>query len=196
MPDQDHPSDSEFDLRARAELRMAYEPGAPPPLLFRQPQPLWSRRGFQRSALALLLTGGCTGVVMAQRPPDLVRHAIDHEYFERSLRGSLMTPVEMLARIGTPGVKQLPGFTQLMRPCDLDGRLAYHLTTFFEKIGMVTLFAFDQPVTLSDGNGWWGNVYWQVVRSKGGKPLVLVAKRKEALAVATRALLGAAANAS
>ena len=52
-----------------------------------------------------------------------------------------------------------------MRPCDIDGHLACHLTTFFEKGGMVTVFAFDEPVTLKDGSGWWGNVYWQVIRS-------------------------------
>lgn len=38
----------------------------------------------------------------------------------------------------------MPGYPQLMRPCDIDGQLTYHLTTFFEKGGIVTVFAFDQ----------------------------------------------------
>jgi hypothetical protein len=191
MSNSSIPPDSEFDLRIRTQLHMAFEPGEPPPSLFRQPRSLWSRRGFQRSALVMLLTGGGVGAAMAQRPPELVRHAIEHEYFERSLRGSLMDPAQMLGRIGMHGAKKLPGFTQLLRPCDIDGHLVYHLTTFFEKNGMVTLFAFDQPVNLQSGGGWWGNVYWQVMRSKDDKPLVLVAKEKKALAVAMAALLGA-----
>ena len=66
-----------------------------------------------------------------------------------------------------------------MRPCDIDGHLVYHLTTFFEKGGMVTVFAFDQPVALKEDSGWWGNVYWQVVTSHDGKPLILVAQQKK-----------------
>lgn len=192
MPERGLPPDSDFDLRARAELNLAFDPGAPPASLLRKAPPLWTRRSFQRSALALLLAGGGTGVALAQRPPPLVRHAIEHEYFERSLRGSLMDPAQMLARIGMRGARQLPGFAQLLRPCDLDGLQAYHLTTFFEKIGMVTLFAFEQPVDLPDGSGWWNNVFWQVLRSQDRQPLVLVAKHRQALAVAEAALRGTA----
>ena len=105
--------------------------------------------------------------------PELVRGAIEHEYYERTLRGNFMDPQQLLARIGLGGAKMLPGFPQLMRPCDIEGQLVYHLTTFFEKGGMVTVFAFDQPVDLEDGSGWWNNVYWQVLRSRDGKPLVL-----------------------
>ena len=101
----------------------------------------------------------------------------------------------MLAHIGLGGAKVLPGVPQLMRTCDIEGQLVYHLTTCFEKGGMVTVFAFDQPVNLPDGSGGWNNVHWQVVHSKDGKPLVLVAQKKKALAVATAALLGATPSA-
>ena len=67
---------------------------------------------------------------------------------------------------------------------DIDGHLVYHLTTFFEKGGMVTVFAFDKAVALTEGSGWWGNVHWKVITSRDGKPLVLVAQKKQALAVA------------
>lgn len=193
MPERGLPPDSDFDLRTRAALNRAFEPGAPPASLLRKAPPLWTRRGFQRGALALLLTGGGAGVAMAQRPPSLVRHAIDHEYLERSLRGSLMEPAQMLERIGMRGARQLPGFVQLLRPCDLDGHLAYHLTTFFEKSGMVTLFAFDQPVDLRDGEGWWNNIFWQVLRSQDQQPLVLLARQRKTLAMAEAALHGGTA---
>lgn len=178
------PEDSAFDLRARAELALAFEATDPPPHLYRKVQPMLSRRGFQRSVLALLLVGSGTGTVLAMRPPELVRGAIEHEYFERTLRGTFMEPAPLLQHLGLGGKQVVPGFPQLMRPCDIDGHLAYHLTTFFEKGGMVTVFAFDKAVALKEGGGWWGNVYWKVITSRDGKPLVLVAQKKQALAVA------------
>ncbi len=176
--------DSAFDLRARAELSLAYQANDAPKHLFRKTQPLLSRRSFQRSVLALLLAGSGTGTVLAMRPPELVRGAIEHEYFERTLRGSFMDSAPLLQHLGLGGKQMVPGSAQLMRPCDIDGHLVYHLTTFFEKGGMVTVFAFDQAVALQEGGGWWGNVYWQVITSHDGKPLVLVAQKKQALAVA------------
>ena len=185
------PTDSAFDLRARAELALAYDPGAPPAHLLRH-TPLLARRGLQRSVAALVLLGSGVGGVLAMRPPELVRGAIEHEYYERTLRGAFMEVKPLLQHLGLGQSKAVPGFPQLMRPCDIDGRLVYHLTTFFEKGGMVTVFAFDQPVAIKEGSGWWGNVYWQVVASREGKPLVLVSQQKRALAVA-RASFGSAA---
>ncbi|RZJ03485.1 MAG: hypothetical protein EOP39_21590, partial [Rubrivivax sp.] len=47
------------------------------------------------------------------------------------------------------------------------GHLVYHLTTFFEKGGMVTVFAFDKAVALTEGSEFkvlfigspWGSVW-------------------------------------
>lgn len=181
------PKDSAFDLRARAELSLAFDPGQPPAHLFRH-TPLLSRRGFQRALAAALVAATGAGAVLAMRPPGLVRGAIEHEYYERTLRGNFMESPQLLAHLGLAPQQPVPGYPQLMRPCDIDGRLAYHLTTFFDKGGMVTVFAFDQPVALETGSGWWGNVYWQVIDSRAGKPLVLVAQKKKALAVAQASL--------
>ena len=183
MPDQ-RPPDSAFDLRARAELALAFDPGQPPPQLFRH-TPLLARRS---ALVALLLATTGTSAVLAMRPPALVRGAIEHEYYERTLRGNFMEAAPLLQHLGLAGAQAVPGYPQLMRPCDIDGHLAYHLTSFFEKGGMVTVFAFDAPVTLQEDSGWWGNVYWQVMASRDGKPLVLVAQKKQALAVAHKAL--------
>ena len=71
-----------------------------------------------------------------------------------------------------------------MRPCDIDGHLVYPLTTtFFEKGGMITVFAFDEPVSMQEGSGGWGKVYWQLVTSREGKPLVRVSQQQKALVV-------------
>lgn len=183
MVDDQAPRDTEFDLRARAELALAFEPGQPPTRLLRH-TPLLERCGVRRGIAVLLLLGTGVGGVLAVRPPELVRDAIGHEYYERTLRGSFMEAGPLLQHLGLAQRQAVPGFPQLMRPCDIEGHLAYHLTTFFEKGGMVTVFAFDQPVALQEASGWWGNVYWQVVTSREGKPLVLVAQEKKALAVA------------
>lgn len=179
-----------FDRRIRAEVALAFDLGQPPSHLMRH-TPLLSRRGVQRAIAALLLLSTGVGGVLAMHPPELVRGAIEHEYYERTLRGTFMEAHPLLQHLGLGQSKQLPGFPQLMRPCDIDGHLVYHLTTFFEKGGIVTVFAFDAPVALADGSGWWGNVYWQVVTSRDGKPLVLVAQKKTAMAVAQANLLKA-----
>ena len=180
--DLNHP-DSAFDLRARAELALAYDPGEPPARLLRHTPPL-ARRGLRLGVVVLLLVGSGLGGVLAMRPPELVRGAIEHEYYERTLRGTFMAAGPLLQHLGLDQSQAVPGFPQLMRPCDIEGHLVYHLTTFFEKGGMVTVFAFDRPVTLKDGSGWWGNVYWQVVTSREGKPLVMISQQQKALAVA------------
>ncbi len=178
------PQDSAFDLRARAELALALEATDAPAHLYRKPPPLLARRAVQRLVLTLVLAGSGAGAVLAMRPPELVRGAIDHEYHERTLRGSFMDSAPLLQHLGLSAQQVVPGFPQLMRPCDIDGHLVHHLTTFFEKGGMVTVFAFDKAVVLTEGSGWWGNVYWKVITSRDGKPLVLVAQKQQALAVA------------
>jgi hypothetical protein len=183
MPRDEDSPDGAFNLRARAELAIAYEPGEPPAHLLRH-TPFLARRAVRQGMVVLLLLIAFGGIVLAMRPPQLVRGAIEHEYYERTLRGTFMDSRQMLMRLGLGKAKSVPGFPQLMRPCDIEGHLVYHLTTFFEKGGMVTVFAFDQPVTLKDSSGWWGNVYWQVITSREGKPLVLVSQQERALAVA------------
>jgi hypothetical protein len=61
---------------------------------------LLSRRGFQRGLAAFLCMGGGTGVVLAMRPPELVRGAIEHEYYERTLRGNFMESRKILEHLG------------------------------------------------------------------------------------------------
>ena len=193
MSGHENHHDSQFDLRARAELALAYEPGQPPRHLLRN-APWIARRGVKQVVAALVIAGIGTGGVLAMRPPELVRSAIEHEYYERTLRGNFIDAQSLLQHLGMSDATAVPGFPQLMRPCDIDGHLVYHLTTFFEKGGMVTVFAFNEAIAMKEGAGWWDNVHWQVITSKDGKPLVLVAQKKNALSVA-EATFGKAASA-
>lgn len=181
-----HPRvDDDLDLRARAELSLAYEIGEAPASLYRR-TPWLARRWVKTCCVLTFLAGTLVGGVLAVRPPELVRGAIEHEYYERTLRGSFMDSAKLLAHLGLETNRPLPGYPQLMRPCDIEGKLAYHLTTFFEKGGIVTVFAFDQPVGLKESEGWWNDVYWQVVTGRDGRPLILVSEKKKALGVAYR----------
>lgn len=178
-----HPED-EFDLRARAELSQAYEPGEIPAVLTRN-TPWLARRGVRWGMAVLLLLSSAMGGALVMRPPELVRGAIEHEYYERTLRGNFMEAQTLLVHLGLERGKPVPGYPQLMRPCEIEGELVYHLTTFFEKGGIVTVFAFDKPITLKESSGWWADVYWQVVTSKkDGRSLILVSEKKRALTVA------------
>ncbi|BCX50457.1 MULTISPECIES: hypothetical protein [Comamonas] len=187
MKHQDRPEDTDFDLRARAEMALAFEPGEPPPHLLRH-TPWYARRGLHALCAAVMVASVAAGSVLSLRPPQMVRSAIEHEYYERTLRGQFIPEAEIARHMDWPADQKLPGYTQLMRPCDIDGSRAYHLTTFFEKGGIVTVLAFEQPQRIADGQGWWANSYWQVVRSREGRPLVLISQKKQALAVASRAL--------
>ena len=187
MKHSERPEDTAFDLRARAELALAYEPSDAPAHLLRF-TPWYRQRLPQMLLLALLVFGLGSTALLYLRPPELVRAALEHEYYERTLRGSFMSEAEVAQRLDMPADQKLPGYTQLMRPCDVDGLRAYHLTTFFEKGGIVTVLAFEHPQHIADGKGWWGNTYWQVVRSRAGHPLILIAEKKQALSVALRAL--------
>ena len=184
----DNPSDEEFDLRARAELALAFDPGPPPAHLLRT-TPLSRRRPVQAAAAAVLLAAGIGSAVLTMRPPELVRHAIEHEYYERSLHGDYMEPNDLLRHLGLPEDAAVPGEPQLMRPCKIDGHRAYHLTTYFEGGGIATVFAFEQPVTLTAAGGWWNNVHWRVIHSREGHPLLLVAQQKGAVTAASSSLV-------
>lgn len=176
--------EDEFDLLARAELSLAYEPGDAPAKLLRH-TPVLAHRSIRFGLAGLLLLATVLMGVLIVRPPELVRGAIEHEYYERTLRGSFMEAQPLLVHLGLDTNAKVPGYPQLMRPCEIEGQLAYHLTTFFEKGGIVTVFAFDNPVSLKESSGWWADVYWQVVTSrKDGRSLILVSEKKKALAVA------------
>jgi len=192
MHPADLPPETDLDLRARAELALAFPAGDPPAHLFRH-TPWHARRGMRRLLAALLVGGGAASAVFAMRPPELVRAALEHEYHERTLRGSFLQEAEIARRLDLPAGQALPGYTQLVRPCDIDGARAYHLTTFFERGGLVTVMAFERPQPLADGQGWWGNTYWKVTRSQQGRPLLFISQKKQAIAVASQALAAPAA---
>ena len=49
---------------------------------------------------ALLVLAAFGSAMLAMRPPELVRGAIEHEYYERTLCGTFMDNRPMLMRLG------------------------------------------------------------------------------------------------
>ena len=82
MKHHDRPDDTAFDLRARAELALAYNPGEPPAHLLCHTA-WYARTGVRRMLAALLIGSTVTGGVFAMRPPELVRGAIEHVFLCR-----------------------------------------------------------------------------------------------------------------
>lgn len=186
------PDDDAFDLRMRAEFSRAFDAEDPPAHLLRQTSRA-KRHALHGLVATLILTAGISATVLTLRPPDLVRHAIDHEYSERTLRGIYLDEQTLHRQLGLAPADAIPGSPQLIRLCDIDGQRAYHLTTYLEKGGMVSVFAFVKPIPLQERSGWWGNVHWRVITSRDGKPLLLIAEQKQALAVARNSLLPSSA---
>ena len=127
MTAPDTTDESAFDLRARAELTLAFDPGPhgePPAHLLRH-TPWHARSGVRRLIAALLVGSSAATAVFAMRPPELVRAAIEHEYYERTLRGSFMPEAEVARRLDLPAGEKLPGPTVSLRCTEPDGAQGY-----------------------------------------------------------------------
>jgi hypothetical protein len=161
------------------------------------PASLYRRVPWRRSAA--VLAGSLASLVVAAwafaaliYPPELVREALVHEHREATLRGDFQpdkTP--MLAAMGLRPGAVLPGLMQLQRPCDIDGHVAYHVTTFLEKGGgMVTILAFERPLpeALAGRQGSWMGRHWRFTRDIPGKTVLLLADNARALSETERLL--------
>ena len=194
-PDSNHPSRNDVrwthaDFELAAALKDATDVPDPPASLYR-------RVPWRRSAA--VLAGSVVSLVVAAwvfaalvYPPELVREALVHEHREATLRGDFQpdkTP--MLAAMGLRSGAALPGLMQLQRPCDIDGHVAYHVTTFLEKGGgMVTILAFEKPLPneLAGRQGSWMGRHWRFTRDIPGKTVLLLADNARALAETERLL--------
>lgn len=177
------------DFELAAALKDATEvPEAPASLYRRVP---WRRSAVALSGAVLSVVLGAWVFMDHVYPPELVREALVHEQREATLRGDFQpdkTP--MLRALGLRDGAMLPGLLQLQRPCDIDGRMAYHVTTFLEKGGgIVTILAFDQPlVDPPAGHGQWLGRYWRFAEVVPGKTILLLADNAKALAETERLL--------
>ncbi len=125
-------------------------------------------------------------------PPPVVRDAMVHEHREATLRGDFMPdkgPVYAAIGLGPDG--SVPGLVQLVRPCDIDGKVAYHLTTFLEQGGgMVTILAFRKSLSgVHPGeHGSWMGRYWRFADTAPGRTVLLLADNARVLAETEHAL--------
>jgi hypothetical protein len=177
------------DFELAAALKDATEvPEAPPSLYRRVP---WRRSAAALSGAVLSVALGAWAFIDHVYPPELVREALVHEQREATLRGDFQVDkTPMLRALGLRDGATLPGLLQLQRPCDIDGRTAYHVTTFLEKGGgIVTILAFDQPLANPPaGHGQWLGRYWRFAEILPGRTILLMADNAKVLAETERLL--------
>jgi len=177
------------DFELAAALKGATEvPEAPASLYRRVP---WRRSAVAFSGAALAVALGSWGFLGYVYPPELVREAMVHEQREATLRGDFQpNKAALLRAVGLRDGATLPGLLQLQRPCDIDGRMAYHVTTFLEKGGgIVTILAFERPLRNAPaGQGRWLGRYWRFAEIAPGKTILLLGDNAKALAETERLL--------
>jgi len=177
------------DFELAAALKGATEvPDAPASLYRRVP---WRRSAAAFSGAALVVALGSWGFLGYVYPSELVREAMVHEQREATLRGDFQPDKAALLRaVGLRGGATLPGLLQLQRPCDIDGRMAYHVTTFLEKGGgIVTILAFERPLPDAPaGQGQWLGRHWRFAEITPGKTILLLGDNAKALVEIERLL--------
>jgi hypothetical protein len=171
------------DFEFAASLKGATDVSEAPASLYR-PIP-WHRSPWMFALALLPMALGAWGFFSFVYPPALVRDALVHEYREATLRGDFQPDKRpMFAAMGMRTGAALPGLMQLQRPCDIDGRTAYHLTTFIEKGGgMVTILAFDKPVpdVRRGQQGSWMGRHWRFAETAPGHTVLLLADNARVL---------------
>lgn len=177
------------DFELAAALKDATEvPEAPHSLYRRVP---WRRSAVVFSGALLSVAFGAWAFMDRVYPPELVREALVHEQREATLRGDFQpNKTPMLRAMGLRDGATLPGLLQLQRPCDIDGRMAYHVTTFLEKGGgIVTILAFDRPLpNAPTGQGQWMGRHWRFAEVVPGKTILLLADNAKVLVETERLL--------
>jgi hypothetical protein len=181
-PDANHPAEDDLrwsaaDFEHATSLKGATDVNAAPASLYRTVP--WYRSSWAPALLLAPLAFGIWAFMSFVYPPAIVRDAFVHEYREATLRGDFQPDKRpMFAAMGLPPGARLPGLMQLQRPCEIGGRIAYHVTTFIEKGGgMVTILAFVQPVpeARAGEQGSWMGRYWRFAELPQGRTVLLLA---------------------
>lgn len=178
---------ADFDIAVA--LKDATEERDAPAMLYRSVP--WRLPAAVTGGMGALLAACAWAFVSFVYPPELVRDAMVHEQRESALRGDFQPDkAAMLKAMGLRNGAKLPGLLQLQRPCQIDGRTAYHLTTFIEKGGgIVTILAFEQAVPdAPSGHGEWLGRYWRLAATAAGNTVLLLADNAKVLAETERFL--------
>lgn len=179
----------EDDFAFAAALREATEVPEAPASLYRRWS--WGRQAGAAGGAAVALALAAWGFLGFVYPPPLVREALVHEEREATLRGDFQPDKAALRQaLGLPAGASVPGLLQLQRPCEIEGRRAYHVTTFLEKGGgIVTILAFDQALPEApSGQGRWLGRYWRFAQVGPGRTVLLLADNAPVLAETERLL--------
>ena len=167
-----------FDARMREHLRSLPVPSSPA-FRFQEPNRPWVHFAAWFSVAAV-----CVSVVAIAvfSPPRLVNEAWAHVGEEAGLRGNLVHDVSSVnASLGLSTIKPLPGYVQLTKLCQVDGHNAYHVNTFIDGKGWVTILSFQPDVAGAQGQGEWMGRYWAFLPTPSKHIVLLLSTDKNAL---------------
>jgi hypothetical protein len=177
------------DFELAAALKDATDTHDAPPGLYRRVP--WRRSAATLGGAVMALVLGAWAFVDRVYPPELVREAMVHEQREATLRGDFQPDKAPLRHaLGLRDGAALPGLLQLQRPCEIGGRVAYHVTTFLDKGGgIVTILAFDRPLPDAPaGEGQWMGRHWRFAEVAPGRTILMLADNARVLVETERLL--------
>lgn len=186
MRKENSSDDSRFDDQMRSSLQSL--PVLPPPKeLFRHPGRRVSRQviGWISAAAVALLLMAAAWIY----PPTLVNSAWAHVEEEQGLRGDwIHNPTRLSAALDLRLGQPIPGLVQLRKNCVVDGHHAYHVSTFIDGKGWVTILSFQEPVTGAQGEGQWLGRHWKFLHDNTQHPVLLLSDNADALRYVAQAL--------
>jgi hypothetical protein len=167
-----------FDARIRENLRSLPVPSSPA-FHFQKPNRPWVPIAAWFSVAAVCVSVAAIAVFS---PPRLVSEAWTHVGEEAGLRGNLVHDVSGVnASLGLSEIKPLPGYVQLAKLCQVGGHNAYHVNTFIDGKGWVTILSFQSDVAGAEGQGQWMGRYWAFLPTRSKYTILLLSDDKNAL---------------
>jgi hypothetical protein len=177
MPTDEH---QEFDAWMQQNLRSLPVPAMTP---FRPRAP---RRPRARMAAWVSAAGVCATVAALAlwSPPALVNDAWAHMDEEQGLQGNFVSDAAPVhASVGLPVARPLPGYVQLAKRCQVGSHAAYHVHTFIDGKGWVTILAFTpgDDIAGTQGQGQWLGRHWVFLTLPSRQTVLLLSDDKGAL---------------
>ena len=164
-----------FDARMRAALRSLPVPGARRNRFPQAPR-AWVPIGAWLAAAAVCAS---VATIAVFSPPRLVNEAWVHVGEEAGLHGSFIPNVS--TSLGMSAMKPVPGYVQLAKFCQVGGHPAYHVNTFIDGKGWVTILSFQSDVAGAQGQGQWMGRYWAFLPTRSKHTILLLSNDKNAL---------------
>lgn len=169
-----------FDAWMRENLRSLPVPPAP---AFHLREPGRPRVRMMAWISAAAVCASVAAMVLLS-PPPLVGDAWEHVAEETGLRGDFVADAAQInASLGLAAKQSLPGYVQLAKRCQVGGHSVYHVTTFIDGKGWVTILSFPPgtDVAGTQSQGQWMGRHWALLTVQTKHTVLLLSDNNDAL---------------